>query len=79
WLGLIICTGLTVVVAGLDLGGFSILTVLLIASFKCSMVLYIFMHLKYESNLIRLIFIIAVIALAIFIGLTFTDISFRQV
>ena len=77
WLGLLVFTGLTVTLAGINLGNLSIIAILVIASLKSSMVLYIFMHLKYESRFIKLIFTLSVLALGIFIGLTFTDVLFR--
>jgi cytochrome c oxidase subunit 4 len=35
------------------------------------------MHLKYESNLIRIMVFIAFLILAIFIGFTFFDVAYR--
>lgn len=78
WLLLMVCTGLTVTTAGLNLGGIAIIVCLAIAAFKSMLVLLYFMHLRYEEKkLIKLIMPIAVAALAIFIGLTYTDVIFR--
>jgi len=78
WVGLLILTGLTVSMAGMDLGLLSIVIVLAIAAFKSGLVLSYFMHLKYETGLFfKLMIPIVLAALTIFIGLTFTDIAFR--
>ncbi len=78
WLGLVILTGITVSMAGMDLGLLSIIIVLAIAAIKSGLVLSYFMHLKYETGLLfKLMIPIVLAALTIFIGLTFTDIAFR--
>jgi len=78
WVGLLILTGLTVSMAGMNLGRLSIAIVLAIAAIKSGLVLGYFMHLKYETGLLfKLMIPIVLAALTIFIGLTFTDIAFR--
>jgi cytochrome c oxidase subunit 4 len=77
WFGLLILTGITIVVASMNLGGLSILTALLIALIKSGLVFYFFMHLEYEEILFQIMLFFPFIMLAIFIGLTFFDISFR--
>jgi len=78
WVGLVILTGITVSIAGMNLGRLNVLLVLLIAAIKSGLVLSYFMHLKYETGLLfRLMIPIVLAALTIFIGLTFTDIAFR--
>ena len=78
WLGLVILTGITVSMAGMNLGLFSIVIVLAIAAIKSGLVLSYFMHLKYETGLLfKLMIPIVLAALTIFIGLTFSDIAFR--
>ncbi len=78
WLGLVILTGITVSMAGMNLGRLSIGIVLAIAAIKSGLVLSYFMHLKYETGLLfKLMIPIVLAALTIFIGLTFTDIAFR--
>lgn len=78
WAGLVILTGITVSMAGMDLGRLSILTVLAIAAIKSGLILRYFMHLKYETGLLfKLMIPIVLAVLTIFIGLTFTDIAFR--
>ena len=77
WLALLILTGLTVTVAGLNLKNYAIMAAIFIAGFKSTLVLNYFMHLKFETPLFRNMVYVAIFTLVIIIGLTFTDISFR--
>lgn len=77
WLSLLILTGLTVAVAGMDLGRLSMLTAIVIAGAKAALVFYFFMHLKYEESVFRLMLFITLITITLFIGITFLDVSFR--
>ena len=78
WLGLVILTGITVSMAGMNLGLLSIVIVLSIAAIKSGLVLSYFMHLKYETGLLfKLMIPIVLATLTIFIGLTFSDVAFR--
>jgi len=77
WLALLALTAITITVAGMHLGTFSTLTALLIASIKASLVLWLFMHLKYEKKLFKFLFLIPIVTLTVMIGLTFLDIWYR--
>jgi cytochrome c oxidase subunit IV len=77
WAALITLTALTVTVAELHLGRFSTLTALFIASLKAGLVLWFFMHLKYESRLFKGLLLAPIVTLAVVIGLTFFDIWYR--
>ena len=77
WISLIVLTAITVTVAGMNFASLTILVALFIAATKSVMVLYYFMHLKYESGFFKITFIITIVTLAIFIGLTFLDVLFR--
>jgi len=78
WVGLMILTGITVSVAGMDLGALSISVALIIAGVKSGLVLSYFMHLKYEKELIFKLMIPGILALLLlFIGIVFTDVAFR--
>jgi cytochrome c oxidase subunit 4 len=78
WMGLVILTGITVSMAGMNLGLLSIVIVLAIAAIKSGLVLSYFMHLKYETGLLfKLMIPIVLAALTVFIGLTFSDVAFR--
>ncbi len=77
WLALLMLTGLTVTVAGLNLKSFAIVVAIFIAGAKSSLVLNYFMHIKYESPVFRNMVMVVIVTIAIIIGLTFVDISFR--
>ena len=50
---------------------------LVITPLKAALVLYFFMHLKYEKVLLKTMVFVALATLIIFIGMLFLDISFR--
>lgn len=78
WLGLVVLTGITVSLAGMDLRHLSVFIPLLIAALKSGLVLGYFMHLKFERGLLfKLMIPIVLTILTIFIGLTFSDVAFR--
>lgn len=78
WIALLVLTAITVTTAGLNVGRVGIIIVLVIAATKSTMVLLWFMHLRSEKRLLlKLLVPIAIATLAIFIGLTYTDILTR--
>ena len=77
WLTLLALTATTITVAGMHLGRFSTLTALVIASIKASLVLWFFMHLKYEKRLFKYLLLVPIVTLTVTIGLTFLDIWYR--
>jgi len=76
WLVLMILTGVTVAVAGINLGNITVATALTIAIIKSYLVLTFFMHLKSESATFRIFVGVALLFLLISIALLFTDYSF---
>ena len=78
WIALLGLTAITVTVASLHFGSLSIVVALAVAAVKATLVLSFFMHLRYERPLFRIMFLVVVITLAIFIGLTFLDPPFRS-
>jgi cytochrome c oxidase subunit 4 len=76
-LALFVLTGITVGASYIDLGKFNVWVALGIASTKASLVLLIFMHLKFEGRALILSFLSTVFFLAIMIGFTFWDVAFR--
>jgi cytochrome c oxidase subunit 4 len=50
---------------------------LVITPLKAALVLYFFMHLKYEKILLKTMVFVALSTLVVFIGMLFLDISFR--
>ncbi len=78
WLGLILLTGTTASVAGMDLGRWNVLIALTIAGTKSGLVLSYFMHLRSERLTIFKIIIPLVMAVfLVFLILTFADVAFR--
>jgi cytochrome c oxidase subunit 4 len=78
WIALLVFTALTVLAASLNFGGVAIIVCLGIAAAKSTLVLLYFMHLRYEKQLLlRLLIPIVLITLAIFIGLTYSDVITR--
>jgi cytochrome c oxidase subunit 4 len=78
WVGLVILTGTTFSVAGMELGGWTVLIALAIAGTKSGLVLNYFMHLRSERLLIFKVIIPLVMAVfLVFILLTFSDLAFR--
>lgn len=77
WTGLIVLTAATITVSGMHLGRLSTLAALLIASIKACLVLFFFMHLKYERRLLKLMLLMPIVTLTVIIGLTFFDIWYR--
>lgn len=77
-IALLVLTVVTVLAAQVDLGKWNIVGALLIASVKASLVIYFFMHGKYENRIIWTYILIPFILLAIMIGGVFTDDPFRS-
>ena len=77
WLALLALTALTVGITRVELGGYKVLGALTIACLKAGLVIAIFMHMKYEGRLLRWLLFMALVTLAIFIGLTFFDVLYR--
>lgn len=77
WLALLVLTGLTVLITRIELGGNKVLGALTIACLKSGLVIAFFMHMKYEGRLLRWLLFLALLTLAIFIGLTFFDVLYR--
>lgn len=76
WLGLLALTGMTVSLAGIDLGRWVIVTALVIASIKSTLVMGTFMHLRFEDRIFKVFVAVALVTFVIFISLTFFDYAF---
>jgi cytochrome c oxidase subunit IV len=74
---LMICTGLTVYAAEVDLNkyfsGLNVIVALTIAVFKASLVVLFFMHGKYSPKRTQLVIIASVFWLAIMLAMTMSD------
>jgi cytochrome c oxidase subunit 4 len=77
WLSLMALTAITVAVAGMDIGRFTVATALTIAAFKAYLVLTIFMHLRSETKTFAVFVIVAILFLGISFVLLFSDYSFH--
>jgi cytochrome c oxidase subunit 4 len=77
WLALLVLTALTVLITRVELGGYKVVGALTIACVKSGLVIAVFMHMKYEGRLLRILLFVALVTLAIFIGLTFFDVLYR--
>ena len=75
WLGLLTLTAVTVSVAGVELGNWNVYIAIAIATVKVLLVLMFFMHMKYESLLLRLMLAGAFLVLGIILSLTYVDTS----
>jgi cytochrome c oxidase subunit 4 len=78
WGTLLLLTALTVTAASLHLGRAAVAAALGIAAVKSTLVVLYFMHLRWEKRLLlKLLLPITLATLAIFIGLTYSDILVR--
>jgi cytochrome c oxidase subunit 4 len=77
WIALLILTGLTIKAAQMRMGEWSMVANIAIASTKAGLVLWFFMHLKYEKRIFKLLLFVPIITISIIIGLTFFDIWYR--
>ncbi|HSQ78839.1 MAG TPA: cytochrome C oxidase subunit IV family protein [Nitrospirota bacterium] len=77
WISLVVLTGITIMAAEMRMGEWSMLANLLIASTKASLVLWFFMHLKYEKRIFKMLFLVPIATITIIIGMTFFDIWYR--
>jgi len=67
----------SVVVAHYHWGELNIVIALAIATVKAGLILYIFMHLRYEGWFFRLAFLLPVLVFTFIIGFTFLDVLYR--
>ena len=77
WITLVILTAATIAVTKFHMGELSIVVALLIASLKSVLILYIFMHLRYENWFFKLAFLLPILVFVLSIGFTFLDVGYR--
>ena len=77
WLSLMALTAITVAIAGMNIGRFTVATALIIAAFKAYLVLSIFMHLRSETKTFIVFVLVALLFLGISFVLLFSDYSFQ--
>jgi len=73
FMSLMVLTTVTVFAAYVDLGAFNFLVAMVIAGFKASLVVWYFMHMKYQSSLTKLTVAIGLFFLAILLSMTLVD------
>ncbi len=74
---LLVLTATSVAVTQIELTKWSTAVALLLASTKCAFVLAIFMHLKFDQKIFRVMAILIILLLATVIIVTFLDYGFR--
>src|ERR1019366_3242887 len=77
WIALLLMTALTTSVAYIDLGRFSVVVALAIASCKMLLVALFFMHVRHSTKLTRLVVLGGLLWLAILLLLTMGDMMTR--
>ncbi len=78
WITLLVCTGITVAAAFVDLGPFNIVVALVIATFKATLVVLFFMHVKYtHEKLTGLVVVSAIFWLFLLLALSMADYATR--
>lgn len=71
--GLLILTAITVGISYVHFGVFNLLVAMAVAVAKASLVALYFMHLKYDSKVYLMIFLVALLTLGVLIVLTMAD------
>ena len=77
WLTLVAFTALTVTIAGVNLGKYTLLIALLIAAVKSSLVINIFMHIKFDEPIFKVFLGLSGFTLIVIFILTFIDFLYR--
>lgn len=74
---LLICTILTIAITSIHLGAFTVTVALLIACIKIFIVVTYFMHVKFESRLIKVMVSGVLFLFLIIVTITFIDYAYR--
>ncbi|MDH7604658.1 MAG: cytochrome C oxidase subunit IV family protein [Melioribacter sp.] len=77
WLSLLAFTSITVTIAGISLGKYTLFIALLIAAIKSALVINIFMHIKFDEPIFKAFLALSSATLIIIFVLTFFDIIYR--
>ena len=78
WAALLVLTVITVSVSYYNFGILNIVVAMGVATIKGALVCLYFMHLKYDNKVNQVVFVSAFVFLAIFVGLTASDVFFRS-
>ena len=77
WVSLLAFTSLTVSVAGINLGEYTLFIALFFAAIKSGLVINIFMHIKFEDTIFKLFLLVSGFTLIVIFTLTFFDYFYR--
>jgi len=77
WLALLAFTSITVTIAGVDLGRYTLFIALTIAAIKSALVINIFMHIKFDEPIFKVFIGISGATLLVIFALTFFDFIYR--
>ncbi len=77
WIALLLLLAATIAVAKVEFSKYSVFVNLLIASIKAGLVLFFFMHLKYEKWLLKAMLFMVISTLTAVIALFFADVLYR--
>jgi cytochrome c oxidase subunit 4 len=77
WIALMLLLAATIAVAKVAFSKYSVFANLLIASLKAGLVLFFFMHLKYEKWVLKAMLFMVIATLTAVIALFFADVMFR--
>ncbi len=77
WVALLLLLAATIAVAKVEFLKYSVVVNLLIASVKAGLVLFFFMHLKYERWLLKAMLFMVIATLTSVIALFFSDVLYR--
>jgi cytochrome c oxidase subunit IV len=73
WAALLVLTGVTVGVRGIDLGAWGLWVAMAIATVKATLVLLYFMHMRYDRPINAIVFIAALLFVTLFVGFALLD------
>ena len=74
---LLVLTGFSVAVSQIELSKWSTAMALILASCKSALVLAVFMHLKFDQRIFKVMAILIILLVGVVIGITFLDYAFR--
>jgi len=77
WVALLAFTSITVTVAGVNLGRYTLFIALSIAAIKSALVINIFMHIKFDEPIFKVFVAVSGFTLLIIFLLTFFDFIYR--
>lgn len=75
---LLFLTAVTVIVSHFQFGAYNLVIAMFIAAIKATLVAMYFMHLKYDSKIYLMVFVMAILFLATFITFTMFDTMHRD-